>query len=121
MATITFNSKRLKKAIEIHGENVVKKFSAETFKEIVKTSPAKDTFSESGKYRRTGALRDGWNLKKSIGGGMKIFNEISYAPYYEYGHRKRGGGIQKGAYLMSKAVDKMLKKFGLTAKRKGGI
>ena len=120
MGTVIFNDKRLKKAIKKHGEDVVKKFTADTFKLIVKSTPEKDTFSASGKYRRTGTLRDGWNIKSSIGGGMKIVNETEYAPYYEYGHRARGG-VVKGAYLMSKAVDKTLKKYGLTARRKGGV
>lgn len=118
MATVTFNKKRLEKAIEKYGENVVKKFSADVFKEIVKTSPQKDTFSDSGKYRRTGSLRDGWDLKKKSNGGYVIINEVAYAPYYEYGHRLRGGGIMTGAYLMSNAVEKTLKKYGLTASRR---
>jgi len=121
MGSVTFDDRHLKQAIKKHGENVVKKFSADTFKEIVKTSPQKDTLSDSGKYRRTGTFRDGWNIKRLASGGMKIFNEIAYAPYYEYGHRIRGGGIMKGAYLMSKAVEKMLKKYGLKATRKGGL
>ena len=121
MGSVTFNDKHLKQAIKTHGENVVKKFSADTFKEIVKTSPQKDTLSDSGKYRRTGTLRDGWNIKKRISGGMEIFNETFYAPYFEYGHRLRGGGIIKGAYLMSNAIDKMLKKYNLKATRKGGL
>ncbi len=120
MGKVIFNDERLKKAIQQHGKDVVKKFSADTFKEIVKTSPQKDTLSASGKYRRTGTLRDGWNIKKTLH-GMSIFNETLYAPYYEYGHRLKNGGIIKGAYLMSNAVDKMLKKFKLTATRKGGF
>lgn len=117
---VTFNEKSLEQAIIKYGDNVVKKFSADTFKEIVKTSPQKDTFSPSGTYRRTGTLRDGWDIKKLITGSYSIFNEVAYAPYYEYGHRLRNGTIQKGAYLMSKAVDKNLKKYGLKA-RKGGL
>ncbi len=121
MAKVIFNEKRLKKAIGTYGDNVVKKFSSETMKEIVKTSPQKDTLSPSGAYRRTGTLRDGWNIKRRIKGGYVILNETFYAPYYEYGHRLRNGGIVKGAYLMSKAVDKTLKRYGLTATRRGGL
>jgi len=117
--TVTFDKKSLEKAIEKHGENVVKKFSASTFKEIVKTSPQKDTFSHSGAYRRTGTLRDGWDIKRLITGGYFIFNEVLYAPYVEYGHRLKNGRVQKGAYLMAKAVAKNLKKYGLTARTKG--
>ena len=118
--TVKFDEKSLKKAIEQHGEKVVKKFSSSTFKEIVKTSPQKDTFSPSGAYRRTGTLRDGWDIKRLITGGYFIFNEVLYAPYYEYGHRLRNGKVQKGAYLMAKAVSKNLKKYGLKA-RTGGL
>jgi len=117
---VKFNHKRLKKAIEIHGENVVKTFAQSTFKDIVKSTPQKGTFSASGKYIRTGTLRDGWNIAKTVTGYM-IFNETEYAPYYEYGHRKRGGGVVKGAYLMSNAVDANLLKYGLTASRGGGL
>ena len=120
MGSVKFDEKSLKRAIEKHGENVVRKFSASTFKEIVKTSPQKDTISPSGKYRRTGTLRDGWDLKKTLT-GMNIKNTTEYAPFYEYGHRLPNGGIVRGAYLMSNAVEKTLKKFGLKAKRKGGI
>jgi len=118
--SVIFDEARLRKAVKQHGQNVVKAFSASVFKDIVKSSPQKDTMSASGAYRRTGTLRDGWDIKKASRGYM-ILNEVKYAIYYEYGHRLRGGGILKGEYLMSKAVDKNLKKFGLTATRKGGI
>ena len=116
MGSVTFNDKHLKQAIKKHGENVVKKFSADTFKEIVKTSEQKDTFSDSGKYRRTGTLRDGYNIKRTSK-GMQIFNEVLYAPYVIYGHRLRNGGIIKGTYIIQKAVEKMLKKYKLSAKK----
>ena len=118
MGFVTFDEKRLRKAIEQHGENVVKKFASETFKVIVKSSPQKDTFSKSGSYRRTGTLRDGWDIQKRTK-GYRILNEVLYAPYYEYGHRTRNGGIVKGNYLMKKAVTKTLKKMGLKAKTGG--
>jgi len=117
---ITFNSKRLGKAVEKHGENVVKKFAASTFKTIIKISPRKNTLSASGKYRRTGGFVEGWNIKQT-GNGYKIFNETNYAPYYEYGHRTRNGGVVKGAYTMSRSIDENLKKYGLTATRRGGV
>ncbi len=120
MKSVTFNDKHLKQAIKKHSDNVVKKFSADTFKEIVKTNPQKNTSKSGSDYIRTGTLRDGYDIKKTSK-GMEIFNEVLYAPYFEYGHRLRNGGIQKGAYTISKAVDKMLKKFKLTATRKGGF
>ena len=119
MGSVVFNDKNLKKAIDKHGENVVKKFSADTFKEIVKSTPHVGE-NRSGHYVATGTLQKGWSIKRKPSGGMQIFNEVAYAPYYEYGHRLKGGGIAKGAYLMSKAIEKMLKKYGLKATRKGG-
>ena len=119
MPFVVFDKNFLDKAVEKHGENVVKDFSASTFKEIVKTSPQKDTVSPSGRYHRTGGLRDGWDIKSSLKGGYVIINDVAYAPYYEYGHRLSNGNVAKGNYLMSNAVDTNLKKFGLRADRKG--
>ena len=115
---VYLDRRSFEKAIIKYGEGVVKTFSSRVFKDIVKTSPQKDTFSASGDYRRTGTLRDGWDIKRNSKGYI-ILNEVKYAPYYEYGHRTRGGGIVKGNYLMKHAVEKHLKKMGLQARKVG--
>lgn len=60
----------------------------------------------------TGNLRRNWQATQveSIPGGcqVEIYNNTSYAPYVEYGHRNGGGyGWTDGRFMMTKAINEL--------------
>ena len=59
----------------------------------------------------TGQLRRSWQLEK---GDLyiKIFNNVSYSIFIEYGHRTRGGkSYVEGVYMLKKTFEKTEEKF----------
>ena len=59
----------------------------------------------------TGQLRRSWQLEK---GDLyiKIFNNVSYSIFIEYGHRTRGGGKPfEGVYMLKIPFEKTEEKF----------
>ena len=59
----------------------------------------------------TGQLRRSWQLEK---GDLyiRIFNNVSYSIFIEYGHRTRGGkSYVEGVYMLKKTFEKTEEKF----------
>ena len=59
----------------------------------------------------TGQLRRSWQLEK---GDLyiKIFNNVSYSIFIEYGHRTRGGkSYVEGVYMLKTSFEKTEEKF----------
>lgn len=59
----------------------------------------------------TGMLRRSWQLEK---GDLyvKIFNNVEYGIFIEYGHRTRGGkSYVEGVYMLKTTFEKQTKKF----------
>ena len=53
---------------------------------------------------RTGRLRGDWKRTESDGQKVEVNNNVEYAGNVEYGHRKKGGGMTKGRYMLHKAM-----------------
>lgn len=68
----------------------------------------------SGSGKVGGTLRRNWSVKFYDRGGRGfeavIYNSTYYAPYVEYGHRKRGGrGWVEGRFMLTKAEEKIVR------------
>lgn len=53
---------------------------------------------------RTGHLRRSWKQTKAAKAKVTVYNNVEYAGYVEYGHRKKGGGMTGGRYMLHKAM-----------------
>lgn len=62
----------------------------------------------------TGELRRNWNsqgYETATSYDVEVFNQTKYAPYVEYGHRKRGGnGFVNGQLMLTKSELRLRKK-----------
>ena len=81
-------------------ENLIKKHGVYLFTNTKKRTPVD-----------TGQLRRSWELEK---GDLyvKLYNNVEYAQFVEYGHRTRGGkSYIEGAYMLKKTFEKTEEKF----------
>ena len=118
MASVKFDDIRLKKAIKIHNDKIVRKYSSKVFTEVTRLSPKKNTWNDKHTYHRTGNLLESWDLKKTLN-GMRLTNNAFYIMYYLYGHRLRNGGITKGNDILGKSVRSVAKKMKIKIHTRG--
>lgn len=61
----------------------------------------------------TGNLRRKWALGEvkadSKEASVEVTNNTEYAAHVEYGHRKRGGGMVEGRFMLRRAMDEVAK------------
>ena len=64
----------------------------------------------------TGRLRNSWARTQPSGDSVEVYNNTSYAPYVEFGHRqfvfgRDTGRITPGRFMLRDAVDKTAENF----------
>ncbi len=121
-------------------EKCVKRLAGELLRRAVKKTPighydgssyvCETGFSHKGRkvkvgagendYKRGGKLRDSWEISVVDKSGMKctitVFNDalsdkgVPYGIYVEYGHRLRGGGWEKGHFMLTDAKKELEEK-----------
>lgn len=131
---IAFQKKLLQLDKKIHNtvcRNVANGLASQLIKATKKRTPVghypKNAKDKDGNKKKGGTLRRNWKRKgEKIYGGYKVivFNDVEYAPYVEYGHRrvkkstKEVIGFVPGHHMLEKSIDEVRKTADIYASQK---
>lgn len=88
-------------------EEALQELAQRMLRKVIKRTPV-------GQYKHMtgGTLRRGWRasevLKTADDYAIEVFNQVEYAPYVEYGHRKANGrGWIEGRFMMTTSAQEI--------------